>query len=110
MNVTGKTTIYRKDFQDGPAYSRRIASRKYVKGERSDEWVGCYEPVQFASKGGETDLTDRTVIEVKHGFEAAYEKKDGSVGRRLVVMEYEVVEAGKPKAESGWEAVEDIPF
>ena len=110
MNLTGEIKLFRKDFDGRPTYSRRIASRGYANGEKTDEWIGCYESVQLSSKGGETDLPDRTVINVKRAFESVYKKRDGSVGRRLVVMEYEVVEAGKPKAESGWEAVEDIPF
>lgn len=47
MNVTGKTKIYRKDFDGHPAYSRAITSRKFVNGVKGD-WINQFmNPCSF---------------------------------------------------------------
>lgn len=109
MDVTGKTKIYRKDFDGKPRYSRAISSQEYKDGQKGD-WITVYESVQFP-KG--TVLADRSVIEVTKGFEATYKSKDGNK-RKLVVQEYKVLD-GKVldgEAQEGFTALsdEDIPF
>lgn len=47
MNVTGKTKIFRKDFNGRPAYSRQIASREFVDGKQTDNWIRTYESVKL---------------------------------------------------------------
>lgn len=102
MNVTGKTKIYRKDYNGKPSYSRAISSQEYKDGQKGD-WITVYEPIQFP-KG--TDIEDRSIIEVTKGFEATY-KTDNGNKRKLVVMEYKVLD-GK----NGFSSLtnEDIPF
>ena len=46
MNVTGKTKIFRKDFDGHPAYSRAISSQEYKDGQKG-KWIRTYESVQF---------------------------------------------------------------
>ena len=98
MNITGKTMIFRKDFDGRPSYSRSISS-KDIDGN----WVSVFENVQMP-KG--TDLPNKTKIEVTKGFEAVYEKRDGTKDRKIVVMEYET------DLPTGFSAVDDseIPF
>ena len=104
MNVTGKTKIFRKDFDGVPAYSRAISSQKFENGQKG-AWIKTYESVQFP-KG--TQIEDGTIINVTKAFEAVYETRTGEVRRKLIVMEYE---ADAPK-EPGYEAItnDDIPF
>lgn len=109
MDVTGKTKIFRKDFNGRPAYSRAISSQGYKDGQKGD-WISEWESVQFP-KG--TDIPDRSIVEIK-GFEAVYKSKD-VVRRKLVVKEYRVLDEGKVQTEtnqpSGYTAIEeDIPF
>jgi len=110
MDVTGKTKIFRKDFNGRPAYSRAISSQEYKDGEKGD-WISEWESVQFP-KG--TDIPDRSIVEIK-GFEAVYRSKDG-IKRKLVVQEFKVLDAGHEepaqKAPEGYAALtdEDIPF
>lgn len=85
MNVTGKTKIFRKDFNGKPAYSRCIASKKYENGQQIDEWIREYESVQFPR---DTDIADKTEVEITDAFETVYQKKDGTIARKLVVRSY----------------------
>lgn len=104
MDVTGKTKIYRKDFNGKPSYSRAISSQEYKDGQKGD-WITVFESVQFP-KG--TVLADRSVIEVTKGFEATYKAKDENK-RKLVVQEYKVLDG---EEQAGFTALsnEDIPF
>ena len=98
MNITGKTMIFRKDFDGRPSYSRSISS-KDIDGN----WISVFENVQMP-KG--TDLPNKTKIEVIKGFEAVYEKRDGTKDRKIVVMVY------KADLPTGFAQVDDseIPF
>lgn len=100
MNVTGKTRIYRREFDGRPAYSRAINSQEYKDGQKGD-WITVYEPVQFP-KG--TEVPDRAIIEVTKGFEATYKGKGGNQ-RKLVVQEFRVLDAEHTELADG-----DIPF
>lgn len=99
MNVTGKTKIYRKDFEDAngnarPAYSRSIASKKYENGHKIDEWIREYESVQLP-RGAE--LPDRAEIQVTKAFETVYQTKNG-VKRKLVIQDYKTDEENTSQA------------
>ena len=98
MNITGKTMIFRKDFDGRPSYSRSISS-KDIDGK----WISIFENVNMP-KG--TDLPNKTKIEVTKGFEGVYEKRDGTKGRKIVVVEY------KTDLPTGFAQVDDseIPF
>ena len=87
MNVTGKTKIYRRDFNGRPSYSRAISSQEYKDGQKG-EWMTVFEAVQLPK---DTDIADRSIIEVTKGFEATYKSKNG-IMRKLVVMEFDVLD------------------
>lgn len=91
MEVSGKTKLYRKDFNGHPAYSRRIASKEYKDGHATDNWLGVYEPVQMPRN---TDLADKTTVTITKAFEAVYNDKNGNPKRKLVVREYEAEDTG----------------
>lgn len=111
MDVTGRTKIYRKDFNGRPSYSRAISSQEYKDGKKGD-WITDFETVQFP-KGA--DIPDRSIVELK-GFEAVYNSKNGAK-RKLVVTEYHVIDPGREYTEfqdepSGVTALpeDDFPF
>jgi hypothetical protein len=111
MDVTGRTKIYRKDFNGRPSYSRAISSQEYKDGQKGD-WITDFETVQFP-KG--TDIPDRSIVEVK-GFEAVYKSKNGAK-RKLVVTEYHVIDPGREHTEfqdepSGFTGLseDEVPF
>lgn len=87
MNVTGKTKIFRKDFNGKPNYSRAISAQEYVNGQKG-EWIRTYEQVTMP-KG--TDIPDKTMVELK-GFESLYKTKNGDVRRKMVVTEFRIIE------------------
>lgn len=107
MEVTGKTRLYRKDFDGKPAYSRSIASKEYVDGQKTDKWINVYERVQMP-KG--TDIPDKTTIIVTKGFETVYRMLNGEIARKLVVMEYDT--ENQDTGFEGFEAIQDddVPF
>lgn len=94
MNVTGRTRIFRRDFDGRPAYSRIIASQEYKDGQKGD-WIRTYETVQMPR---DTDIPDGSYIEVTAGFEAVY-KSRGEVKRKLVVTGYRVLDAPRQRQE-----------
>ena len=111
MDVTGKTKVYRRDFDGRPSYSRTISSREFKDGQQGD-WMTVYEPVQMPR---DTNIPDRSIIEITKAFEAVYRSKDG-IKRKLVVQEFKVLDAGREEpaqeAPEGYAALtdEDIPF
>lgn len=110
MDVTGKTKIWRNEKDGRVWYTRTIASKKYLNGKYAGDWIRAYETVQMP-KG--TDLANGTLINVTKAFEAVSEYK-GKTYRKLVVMEYEVLEEGERETEQvsdSFEAIdEDVPF
>ena len=109
MDVTGRTKIYRKDFNGRPSYSKAISSQEYKDGQKGD-WISDFEAVQFP-KG--TDIPDRSIVEIS-GFEAVYNSKNG-VKRKLVVTEYAVLDSSDTRTietDDGFTALNDsdIPF
>lgn len=112
MDVTGRTKIYRRDFDGRPSYSRAISSQEYKDGQKGD-WITVFESVQFP-KG--TDLADRTIVEVTNGFEATYRSKEGNK-RKLVVLEFNVLDSSDRRTIDGVDpegftalSDENIPF
>lgn len=99
MDVTGRTKIFRKDFDGRPSYSRAISSQEYKDGHKGD-WITEYEIVQFP-KG--TQIPDRSIVEIK-GFEAVYKSRDG-VKRKLVVTKYNLLDEGFTSI-----TTDDVPF
>ncbi len=109
MDVTGKTKIFRKDFNGRPSYSRAISSQEYKDGQKGD-WISAWENVQFP-KG--TDIPDRSIVEIA-GFESVYNSKDG-VKRKLVVTKYAILDSSDRRTietDDGFTALNDsdIPF
>ena len=109
MNVTGKTKIFRKDFDGKPVYSRSVSSRKYENGKQGDWMKPVYEAVQFP-KG--TWLEDGCIVDIKDSFEGTYETRSGETKKKIIVKEYEVVGEIADTPEEQYTALtkDDIPF
>lgn len=107
MNVTGKTKIFRKDFDGRPAYSRAISSQEYKDGQKG-KWIREYESVQFPIG---TQIEDGTIVNIKKSFEGVYESRSGEVKRKLIVQEFDI-DDDKPVPADGFKALQndDIPF
>ena len=106
MNVTGKTKIYRKDFDGRPAYSRQIATREFKDGQQTDNWIRTYESVKLPK---DATLTDGSIIDVKRGFESVFKTSGGDIKRQLVVLDYTLEDVGD--APEGFNKVDDdLPF
>ena len=80
MNITGKCTIYAKEFNGKMAYSTNI-SQKNINGE----WESMFINVQFPKN---TNISDKTKIEVTKGFEGFYKDKNGLSHIKYIVQEY----------------------
>jgi len=89
MNVTGKTMLFRSDFDGDPAYCRKISDHEYKDGKRTGKWLNRMETVQMP-KG--TDLPDWTNIYVIDGFEGLYFDRHDNVCRKLIVKDYKVLD------------------
>ena len=80
MNITGKCTIYAKEFNGKVLYSTKI-SQKNINGE----WESIFINVQFPKN---TNISDKTKIEVTKGFEGFYKDKNGLSHIKYVIQEY----------------------
>ena len=80
MNITGKCTIYAKEFNGKVLYSTKI-SQKNINGE----WESMFINVQFPKN---TNISDKTKIEVTKGFEGFYKDKNGLSHIKYVIQEY----------------------
>ena len=80
MNITGKCTIYAKEFNGKVAYSTKI-SQKNINGE----WESMFINVQFPKN---TNISDKTKIEVTKGFESFYKDKNGLPHIKYIIQEY----------------------
>ena len=104
MIVTGKTMLFRNDYEGRSFYKRGVSWKEYKDGKETGKWLAVYEPVKMP-KG--TDLPDRTIIDIKNAFESGYVKNDGTRVRQLVVLEYDLVDEGS----DSFEAIEEkLPF
>jgi len=106
MEVTGRTKIYRKDFDGHPAYSRAISSRKFENGQKGDWLKPVYESVQFPNG---TQIADGTIVDITKSFEAVYETRKGEVKRKLVVLEWSQTDTSTDRAYTAL-TNDDIPF
>lgn len=106
MNVTGKTKIFRKDFDGRPAYSRAVSSREFKDGQQTDNWIRTYESVKLPK---DSVLSDGSIIDVTNGFESVFKTSSGDIKRQLVVLDYKLEDVGD--APKGFNKVDDsIPF
>ena len=80
MNISGKCTIYAKEFNGKALYSTKI-SQKNINGE----WESMFINVQFPKN---TSISDKTKIEVTKGFEGFYKDKNGLSHIKYVIQEY----------------------
>ena len=117
MKIYGQTKIYRKDFNGRPSYSRMIASQEYKDGRKGD-WIRTYENVQMPKN---TNIPDGSIINVKKGFEAVFNSTKHGIMRKLVVLEYDLMDTPRPNEHDAREEQEmppefsalqddDIPF
>lgn len=99
MNLTGQTTIYRKDF-DKPAYSISVSKKK-----KDGTWMSAFIPVSFR-KG--VSVANKTKIDIKKAWHSVYEGKNGTV-LTIFIDEFDTLSADIP---SGFTQVDDsdIPF
>ena len=110
MEVTGRTKIYRKDFDGHPAYSRIISSRKYENGQKGDWNKPLYVTVKFPYG---TQIADGTVVNITKSFESSYENRAGEVKPMTVVQEFTIEGTQTAqRAEDSYTALtnDDIPF
>lgn len=112
MDVSGKTYINAKRFGDFTSYSRSISFT-----DKNGEKHKLYESVYF--RGGDPGIPSGSQINVVRGFEGGYMDKNGEPKRRLIVMEWEMLERGTgehaPQREESPESLfqsleEDVPF
>lgn len=80
MNISGKCTIYAKEFNGKVLYSTKI-SQKNINGE----WESMFINVQFPKN---TNISDKTKIEVTKGFEGFYKDKNGLPHIKYIIQEY----------------------
>lgn len=100
MNITGKCTIYAKEYNGKVLYSTKI-SQKNINGE----WESMFINVQFPKN---TNISDKTKIEVIKGFEGFYKDKNGLPHIKYIIQEFNVEEK---KEENSYETSEtDLPF
>ena len=107
MNITGKCTIYAKEFNGKMAYSTKI-SQKNINGE----WESMFINVQFQKN---TNISDKTKIEVIKGFEGFYKDKNGLPHIKYIIQEYttedEQIEREGIQNEQYYDTFEsDLPF
>lgn len=107
---SGKTRIWRKDYENGPSYSGSLSHKKY----QSEEWENAFIKVQFRK---DVEVPNRTQIDIKRGFLDFYIGKDGKPVMFIRVLEFDVLggsdAAASSKEEQGcFEEIddEDIPF
>lgn len=102
MNISGKCTIYAKEFNGRMAYSTNI-SQKNINGE----WENMFVNVQLPK---DTNLLDKTKIEVTKGFISFYKDKNGLPHIKLVIQEY-ITEDEQIESEQYYNDTSiDLPF
>ena len=111
MNITGKTMIFRKEYEGKNIYSTNI-SNKDINGEYTNMYINIQLP-----KG--TELENKTIIDITKGFLSFYNSKEGLPKIKIVVKEYNI-DAEQTYAEQEREAIQnennyemdstDLPF
>lgn len=80
MNISGKCIIYAKAYNGKALYSTKIR-QKNINGE----WESMFINVQFPKN---TNISDKTKIEVTKGFEGFYKDKNGLPHIKYIIQEY----------------------
>lgn len=88
MQVTGKTMIFKKEYEGKIFYSTSIRN-KNINGEYTNMYLNIQLP-----KGIEPE--DKSIIEITKGFISFYENKDGNKIPKIVAME---IKQDEPKQE-----------
>ena len=107
MNISGKCTIYAKEYNGKVLYSTKI-SQKNINGE----WESMFINVQFPKN---TNISDKTKIDVTKGFEGFYKDKNGLSHIKYIIQEYttedEQIEREAIQEENNYDTFEsDLPF
>lgn len=95
MKVTGKATIFAKDFENGRSYSLSI-SRKNPDG--TYDKTKLYMSVGFKK---DVVLENKTKIEILDGFLTFYKNKNGLALPKIQIMDYCILDNDISK---------DLPF
>ena len=100
MNITGKCTIYVKEYNGNVLYSTKIN-----KKDENNNWEGMYISVQLP-RG--TKLENKTQIEVTKGFISFYKNQNGLASIKFIIQEFNIEEK---QEENSYEMNEtDLPF
>ena len=107
MNISGKCIIYAKEYNGKVLYSTKI-NQKNINGE----WESMFINVQFPKN---TNISDKTKIEVTKGFEGFYKDKNGLPHIKYIIQEYttedEQIEREGIQNEQYYDTFEsDLPF
>ena len=107
MNISGNCTIYAKEYNGKVLYSTKI-SQKNINGE----WESMFINVQFPKN---TNISDKTKIEVTKGFEGFYKDKNGLPHIKYIIQEYttedEQIERERIQNEQCYDTFESgLPF
>lgn len=86
MKVTGKATIFAKDFENGRSYSLSI-SKKNPDG--TYDKTKLYMNVGFKK---DVVLENKTKIEILDGFLTFYKNKNGLALPKIQVMDYSLID------------------
>ena len=86
MNLTGENImVFAHEFNGRMTYSIAVSGRKYVNGQKTDDFIKHYKNIQFPRDNAPNDQ-DR--IDITKSFLAPYETKDGKTNDKLVVQEW----------------------
>lgn len=100
MNITGKCTIYAKEYNEKTLYSTKIN-----KKDENNNWESMYISVQFP-RG--TKIENKTKIEITKGFISFYKNHNGLASIKFIIQEFNVEEK---QEENSYETSEtDLPF
>ena len=91
MNLTGENImVFAHEYNGRTSYSLGVSSKKYVNGQKTDEYIKAYMYVQFPRDNAPRD---KDKIDITKAFFAAYEGRDGKTGFKLVVQEWKYHES-----------------
>lgn len=87
MNITGKTTIYVKEFttQDGRPFTQYSA---LISKKNGDSYEYGYIQANFPR---EVRMLDKTKIDIKKGWLSFYKTKDNKYVPTVYIQEYELL-------------------
>lgn len=100
MNITGKCTIYAKEYNGKVLYSTKIN-----KKDENNNWESMYISVQLPR---ETKLENKTKIEITKGFISFYKNHNGLALIKFIIQEFNVEEK---QEENNYDTFESgLPF